>query len=382
MRSLRDRSRAPSARATAASRPTARATGWSSAAPFAARRAPRFPNGSRSSTTACARCFATHRPTASSSRICSTPETCGARSCWARARRRRAGGGAGRHAGRRVHAGGNQARGRRLRPRREARRSQQMVKLLLGLDTVPTPHDAADALAVAICHVHTRPARPIAATAARRRVICELAPREAGADWRDARRRDRPSHGHARSRKHSSASIVDVGGVGYDVHVPLSTFYGVGETGAASSCASTRTCARTHALSASPRARTGSVRAPDLRQRHRPEGARSRCCRASTPAIWCGRFARGCRAADAHSRRRQEDRRAHRARAQGPPSATTAAGGQPEGVAPGDDCADDLLSALTNLGYKGQIAEKAVDAALKKTPDGSFEDVLRDILRG
>lgn len=31
---------------------------------------------------------------------------------------------------------------------------QQMVKLLLGLDAVPSPHDAADALAVAICHVH------------------------------------------------------------------------------------------------------------------------------------------------------------------------------------------------------------------------------------
>jgi crossover junction endodeoxyribonuclease RuvC len=30
----------------------------------------------------------------------------------------------------------------------------QMVKLLLGLDKVPTPHDAADALAVAICHLH------------------------------------------------------------------------------------------------------------------------------------------------------------------------------------------------------------------------------------
>ena len=30
----------------------------------------------------------------------------------------------------------------------------QMVKLLLGLDAVPTPHDAADALAVAICHLH------------------------------------------------------------------------------------------------------------------------------------------------------------------------------------------------------------------------------------
>jgi crossover junction endodeoxyribonuclease RuvC len=34
---------------------------------------------------------------------------------------------------------------------------QQMVRLLLGLDAVPTPHDAADALAIAICHVHTCP---------------------------------------------------------------------------------------------------------------------------------------------------------------------------------------------------------------------------------
>lgn len=31
----------------------------------------------------------------------------------------------------------------------------QMVKLLLGLDRVPAPHDAADALAVAICHVQS-----------------------------------------------------------------------------------------------------------------------------------------------------------------------------------------------------------------------------------
>ncbi|HEY2433851.1 MAG TPA: crossover junction endodeoxyribonuclease RuvC [Vicinamibacterales bacterium] len=31
----------------------------------------------------------------------------------------------------------------------------QMVKLLLGLDAAPSPHDAADALAVAICHIHS-----------------------------------------------------------------------------------------------------------------------------------------------------------------------------------------------------------------------------------
>jgi crossover junction endodeoxyribonuclease RuvC len=32
---------------------------------------------------------------------------------------------------------------------------QRMIQLLLGLDAVPSPHDAADALAVAICHVHS-----------------------------------------------------------------------------------------------------------------------------------------------------------------------------------------------------------------------------------
>ncbi|MGE3844140.1 MAG: crossover junction endodeoxyribonuclease RuvC [Vicinamibacterales bacterium] len=38
--------------------------------------------------------------------------------------------------------------------RAEKGQVQQMVKLLLGLPTAPSPHDAADALAVAICHVH------------------------------------------------------------------------------------------------------------------------------------------------------------------------------------------------------------------------------------
>ena len=31
----------------------------------------------------------------------------------------------------------------------------RMVKLLLGLDSVPASHDAADAIAVAICHIHS-----------------------------------------------------------------------------------------------------------------------------------------------------------------------------------------------------------------------------------
>ncbi|HEV3483791.1 MAG TPA: crossover junction endodeoxyribonuclease RuvC, partial [Vicinamibacterales bacterium] len=39
--------------------------------------------------------------------------------------------------------------------RAEKTQMQQMVKLLLGLAEPPSPHDAADALAVAICHIHS-----------------------------------------------------------------------------------------------------------------------------------------------------------------------------------------------------------------------------------
>lgn len=41
--------------------------------------------------------------------------------------------------------------------RAEKPQVQQMVKLILGLAVAPSPHDAADALAVAICHAHSRP---------------------------------------------------------------------------------------------------------------------------------------------------------------------------------------------------------------------------------
>ena len=36
----------------------------------------------------------------------------------------------------------------------EKHQVQEMVKVLLHMKTVPTPHDAADALAIAICHFH------------------------------------------------------------------------------------------------------------------------------------------------------------------------------------------------------------------------------------
>jgi crossover junction endodeoxyribonuclease RuvC len=39
--------------------------------------------------------------------------------------------------------------------RAEKHQVQTMVKLILGLRVVPAPHDAADALAVAICHINS-----------------------------------------------------------------------------------------------------------------------------------------------------------------------------------------------------------------------------------
>ena len=36
----------------------------------------------------------------------------------------------------------------------DKRQVQEMVRLLLGLKAMPEPHDAADALAIAICHFH------------------------------------------------------------------------------------------------------------------------------------------------------------------------------------------------------------------------------------
>ncbi len=43
--------------------------------------------------------------------------------------------------------------------RAEKPQVQQMVKLILGLAAAPTPFDASDALAVAICHVHSQAPR-------------------------------------------------------------------------------------------------------------------------------------------------------------------------------------------------------------------------------
>ncbi len=68
--------------------------------------------------------------------------------------------------------------------RAEKPQVQQMVKLLLGLREPPSPHDAADALAVAVCHIHAhgprRVSTPVVA-ASRSRV------RKGATSWRQFR---------------------------------------------------------------------------------------------------------------------------------------------------------------------------------------------------
>lgn len=38
----------------------------------------------------------------------------------------------------------------------DKRQMQEMVRILLGLDTIPRPDDAADAAAIAVCHLHSQ----------------------------------------------------------------------------------------------------------------------------------------------------------------------------------------------------------------------------------
>jgi crossover junction endodeoxyribonuclease RuvC len=65
--------------------------------------------------------------------------------------------------------------------RAEKHQVQHMVKLMLGLPAVPSPHDAADALAVAICHVHAH------AMAAPSRIANAMPAKSKATSWRTYR---------------------------------------------------------------------------------------------------------------------------------------------------------------------------------------------------
>jgi Holliday junction DNA helicase RuvA len=178
---------------------------------------------------------------------------------------------------------------------------------------------------------------------------------------------------------------IDVAGVGYDVLVPLSTFYGIGEIGAPVSLR-IHTHVREEVIAlygfATPLEQDLFERLISI------SGIGPKLALSVLSGIDPGELVRAIRTEDVARLTRIPGVGKKTAERIGLelkdrlPLAATAFAGPAGDAAPGEDLRSDLLSALTNLGYKGQVAEKAVDGALKKTPDASFEDVLRDILRG
>jgi len=186
--------------------------------------------------------------------------------------------------------------------------------------------------------------------------------------------------------KQPNLLIVDVQGVGYQVHVPLSTFYEAGEAGAEAALR-IHTHVREDALQL-----YGFLTVLEQQLFERliaisgigPRLAISVLSgiepRDLIAAVHRGDLARltGIPGVGRKTAERivleLKDRLAQLA-------APSAAAGEPAPPPAGERLRDDLLSALQNLGYHRPLAEKAVDAALSSGGEPTFEQALRAALR-
>jgi Holliday junction DNA helicase RuvA len=191
---------------------------------------------------------------------------------------------------------------------------------------------------------------------------------------------------HLRGRifsKQPSRIIIEVNGVGYDVSVPLSTFYGLGEPGADINLR-IHTHVREDALLlygfATPLEQELFERLIGV------GGIGPKVALAVLSgiepmelvrAIERGDLARLTAIPGVGKKTSERIVLELKDRLPRPTVAEDAAAGG----APAPVMRDDVLSALINLGYHRPLAEKAVDAALKATPDGTFERTLKQALR-
>jgi len=189
---------------------------------------------------------------------------------------------------------------------------------------------------------------------------------------------------HLRGRlfeKHPNRLIVDVNGVGYDVFVPLSTFYGLGE-------ADTDVALRIHThVREDALALYGFATALEQELFERLIGVSGIGPRLALAvlsgieplhlirAIECGDVAR-LRAIPGVGKKTAE-RISLELKDRLPRVPVAASAGAPAAPA----LRDDLLSALVNLGYHRPLAEKAVESAVKTTPEGGFERTLKQALK-
>jgi len=195
---------------------------------------------------------------------------------------------------------------------------------------------------------------------------------------------------HLRGRlfeKHPNRIVVDVNGVGYDVFVPLSTFYGLGDPGA-DVALRIHTHVREDALTLYGFA---TLLEQELFERLIGVGGIGpKVALAVLSGIEPQELIRAIERADVArltaipgvgkktSERIVLELKDRLPRAQ---VAAAAAGAAATDV---PVVRDDVLSALVNLGYHRPLAEKAVDAALKtlgSSPDAGFERTLKQALR-
>jgi Holliday junction DNA helicase RuvA len=186
------------------------------------------------------------------------------------------------------------------------------------------------------------------------------------------------------TEKHPNRLIVDVQGVGYDVHVPLSTFYRLPEPGADVSLR-IHTHVREDAL-----ALFGFATSLELDIFERLigiSGIGPKLALAVLSGIEVPELTRAVRAGDVARLtaipgigKKTAERIGLELKDRLPPVVPGEAAAGPEGTAEVGDMRSDLLSALLNLGYHRSLAERAIDVALRSAADSSFERVLRRAL--
>ena len=184
--------------------------------------------------------------------------------------------------------------------------------------------------------------------------------------------------------KHPNRLIVDIAGVGYDVFVPLSTFYGLGEPGSQIALR-IHTHVREDALLLYGFA---TLLEQDLFERLiGVSGIGPKLALAVLSGIEPSELVRAIERGDVARLtaipgvgKKTSERIVLELKDRLPSVriAAIAIGGEASGA---PLLRDDLLSALMNLGYHRPLAEKAMDAAIKSTPDGSFERTLKQALR-
>jgi len=184
--------------------------------------------------------------------------------------------------------------------------------------------------------------------------------------------------------KNPSRLIVDVGGVGYDVLVPLSTFYVVGEPGAAVTLR-IHTHVREDVI-----ALYGFATAIEQHLFERLiaiSGIGPKLALAVLSGIEPAELMKAIRLQDVARLTaipgigKKTAERIGLEMKDRLPATLHGVGQEPAKVRPEDQLRDDLLSALMNLGYQRPVAEKAIEKTLKDRTDAPFEQALRDVLR-